>query len=99
MFAGLSPEVSNAAGYTIGAVFSYTANKTWTFKSTGSLKKEFPKFLASILVAYGLNLLTLVVCIRVFDFNQYLSQLVSGGIYVVSLFVFLKHFTFKQAAN
>lgn len=99
MFAGLSAEISNAMGYAIGSIVSYTAHKIWTFKSDECPKKEFPKYLASILVAYGLNLLTLAVCVRVLDFNPFLSQFLSGGIYVASSFLFLKHFIFKLVSK
>lgn len=95
MLIGLSAEVSNVLGYAIGLVVSYIAHKIWTFKSEASHKKEFPKFLTSVVTAYGLNLLMLVICVRVLSINPYLSQLISGGVYVVTSFFFLKYFTFK----
>lgn len=95
MFIGLSAEISNGLGYAIGLVVSYIAHKTWTFESKASLKREFSKFVASIVIAYGLNLLVLVICIRVLDINSYLSQLISGGVYVVTSFFLLKYFAFK----
>ena len=93
---GLSAEVSNALGYAIGSIVSYIAHKVWTFKSEASLKKEFPKFLTAVTIGYGLNLLVLVICVRVLSVNPYLSQLISGGVYVVTSFFFLKYFTFNS---
>lgn len=99
MIVGLSAEASNAAGYAIGLAVSYMAHKIWTFKSQMSHKKEIPKFLASVGTAYGLNLLTLVICVRVLNINPYLSQLISGGVYVATSFFFLKYFTFTTGAK
>lgn len=95
MFAGLSAEVSNALGYTIGVFVSYLSHKFWTFKSDQGHKKEFAKFVAVVLTAYGLNLLILVICVRLLNINPYLSQLISGSVYVIASFFFLKYFAFK----
>jgi len=99
MLAGLSPEISNVSGYAIGSIFSYTTHKIWIFKSDARPQKEFSKYLTSTMGAYGLNLLTLVICVRLLDFNPYLSQFLSFGIYLVFSFLFLKYFTFKQESK
>ena len=99
MLAGLSPAASNISGYSIGSIFSYTTHKIWTFKSDARPQKEFPKYLISNMGAYGLNLLTLVICVRLLDFDPYLSQFLSLSVYLILSFIFLKHFTFKRDSN
>ena len=95
MYIGVLPEVSNIIGYTVGISVSYLLNKTYTFKSKTHPKKEFPKFVFSLLIAYGLNFLTLILCIRAFNINPYISQILSGGVYTVSGFLFSKYFAFR----
>ena len=95
MYLGISPEISNITGYGIGISVSYLLNKTYTFKSKTHPKKEFPKFVFSLLIAYGLNFLTLILCIRVFNINPYISQVLSGGVYTISGFLLSKYFAFK----
>ena len=96
MYLGTSPEISNVIGYAVGICVSYVLNKTYTFKSKAHPKKEFPKFVASLLLAYGLNFLTLVICIRVIHINAYVSQIISGAVYTVSGFLFTKYFAFRE---
>ncbi|MEM3845541.1 MAG: GtrA family protein [Candidatus Parvarchaeota archaeon] len=95
MYVGVSPEVSNIIGYAIGITVSYVLNKIYTFKSKAHPKKEFPKFVASLLAAYGLNFVTLVICVRILHINAYVSQIISGAVYTLSGFVFVRYFAFK----
>lgn len=96
---GLSLELSNALGYAIGLLVSYITHKVWSFKSEASLKKEFPKFITAVTVGYGINILVLLICARLLSINPYISQLISGGFYVVTSFFLLKYFTFKSVAK
>jgi putative flippase GtrA len=96
MYIGVSPEVSNIVVYAIGIMVSYTLNKIYTFQSKAHPRKEFPKFVLSLLTSYGLNFLTLVLCIHIFKINPYISQIISGAVYTISGFVFLKYFAFRQ---
>ncbi len=97
MLAGMSAELSNVLGYVFGLIVSYLSHKFLTFKSKGGAKAEFPKFLVTVFFSYGLNFLTLLFCIKVININQYLSQIISGGVYVVTSFFFLKYFAFRSA--
>ena len=96
MFVGVSPEISNIVGYAVGISVSYVLNKIYTFQSKAHPKKEFPKFVLSLLASYTLNFLTLVLCIHILKINPYISQIISGAVYTISGFVFLKYFAFKS---
>jgi len=96
MFLGVSPEISNIVGYAVGISVSYVLNKIYTFQSKAHPKKEFPKFVLSLLASYTLNFLTLVLCIHIFKINPYISQIISGTVYTISGFVFLKYFAFRS---
>jgi putative flippase GtrA len=99
MFLGVSPEISNIVGYAVGISVSYVLNKIYTFQSKAHPKKEFPKFVLSLLASYTLNFLTLVLCIHILKINPYISQIISGAVYTVSGFVFLKYFAFRGSKD
>lgn len=95
MFCGFSPEVSNLVGYIVGIFVSYVLNKYFTFKKNKKSKKEFFKFALSMLIAYLLNFLTLLICYRILNIDKYLSQIIAGVIYTLSGFIFSKFYAFK----
>jgi len=86
-------------GYAVGISVSYVLNKIYTFQSKAHPKKEFPKFVLSLLASYTLNFLTLVLCIHIFKVNPYISQIISGAVYTISGFVFLKYFAFRGSKD
>jgi GtrA-like protein. len=83
-------------GYAVGISVSYVLNKIYTFQSKAHPKKEFPKSVLSLLASYTLNFLTLVLCIHILKINPYISQIISGAVYTLSGFVFLKYFAFRS---
>lgn len=95
MFFGLSPELSNVAGYSFGVCLSYLLNKFFTFKSRAKKGAEFLKFVISMLTAYILNFITLKVLLE-FQINAYLAQIISGGVYTLSGFLLSKFWAFKE---
>ena len=49
-----------------------------------------------LLASYTLNFLTLILCIHILKINPYISQIISGAVYTISGFVFLKYFAFRS---
>ncbi|WP_456058207.1 GtrA family protein [Campylobacter hominis] len=94
MFTGISPEISNLSGYSIGIVISYILNKIFTFQSKTKSKIEFIKFILAMLMAYILNFITLKICLSL-SINPYISQIFTGGIYTISGFLLSKFWVFK----
>lgn len=97
--AGLTPLWSNAVGYGTGLVVSYGLNKWYTFQSRQKSCSEFIRFVLVFLVAYGINVATLMVSIDVAGIHAGLSQLVAGAAYVGSSFLMQKHIVFKAGAQ
>ena len=99
MWHGFSPEISNIIGYGVGICFSFVMNKVFTFKSKQASKKanlaEFIKFISSMLIAWGLNFITLKICLN-FGVNAYISQIISGGIYTITGYLLSKIWVFKK---
>ena len=44
LYCSLMPELANALGYGIGFIVSYCLNKTFTFASSSSHKRDLPRF-------------------------------------------------------
>ncbi|MCX7921117.1 MAG: GtrA family protein [Clostridia bacterium] len=92
----VSYKIANPIGYILGFVNSFFFNKHWTFKSTGSIKKESFMFVViagvSYLLQYGL-VIFLVESLRV---EQNLAQLIGMPFYTALGFVGNKLFNFKN---
>ena len=95
--AGLSPELSNAAGYMIGLLVSYFLNRYFTFRSTQRRSTEFARFLLVFLSAYAANLTVLVVLVRVLGIHAGPSQIVAGVIYIGTTYLLNKHYVFQSS--
>lgn len=91
-----SPEASNAAGYGIGLVTSYLLNRIYTFRSKNRKRYEFGRFLFVFAVAFAANMATLYTMVRWLVWNPYYSQILAGGIYVITSYLLNRAFVFKQ---
>jgi len=91
MFFGLDAKISNAIGYTIGAVVSYILNSRYTFKSQTSVSLAL-KFFGVLLVSYIINFVVLSYMLVYTD--AYISQIISGIVYTLSSFVLAKYLVF-----
>lgn len=95
MFGGVAPEVANLVGYLCGFLLSYFLNKTFTFGSKASHKRDFTRFLIAMSGAYMANLAVLILCYRALNINEYLAQILAGIAYTACGFVFNKFFAFR----
>ena len=95
--AGLSPELSNAAGYAVGLLVSYFLNRHFTFRSAQRRSTEFVRFGIVFLVAYTANLVVLIVLVRTLEVHAGLSQLIAGIIYVGTAYLLNKHYVFRSS--
>lgn len=94
MLMGFSPVLSNAIGYTIGAMFSFYLNSYYTFKLKNHTFSTMIKFFGVLGIAYGLNLLILQIFLSLV--NAYMAQIIAGIVYTLSAFVLMKIFVFKE---
>ncbi len=95
-FIGLMPELSNAIGYAIAFINSYVLNKKFTFESKNKHKQDFIRFAFATILAYLINLLSLVICFRVFYINEYISLIIANIIYVIVGYILHRFWTFKK---
>lgn len=96
MFFGVIPETANLIGYICGIILSYFLNKTFTFKSQNSHKKDFWRFAIAMALAYLINLAVLVITHRMLGIDKYVSQIISGIFYTASGYIFNRFFAFKN---
>lgn len=95
--AGLSPELSNAAGYAVGLLVSYFLNRNFTFKSDQRLSTELVRFTLVFLTAYMANLVVLIVLVRALAIHAGASQVIAGVIYIGTTYVLNKHYVFRSS--
>lgn len=98
MFAGVGAYISNMLGYAFGIVFSYFMNKNFTFKSKNKSNIHFIKFVLAMLIAYGLNLLSLYLALNLI-INPYIAQCLAGVVYTISGYLLSRFFVFKRLSK
>ena len=98
MFIGVGPYLSNALGYVVGFFLSFFLSKHFVFRSKGRALLEGLKFLGFMGIAYLLNFAALHVLFR-FSINAYLSQLFSGAIYSLAMYLFSRKWVFLSSTK
>ncbi len=94
-FVGVIPEIANAIGYILAFINSYILNRKFTFKSKNNHKRDFTRFLFVTIIVYFANLLTLVICFRTFNMNEYISLIIANIVYIILGYILHKCWTFK----
>jgi putative flippase GtrA len=85
---------ANALGYGAGLVNSFALNSRWTFGYRGPQLPAIVKFLAVALVAYAMNLLTVLLLIR-YGVDSYLAQALGIPPYTLTTYLASKLFVFR----
>jgi putative flippase GtrA len=93
---GLSPELSNAAGYAVGLIASYSLNRNFTFQSLQRRSTEFVLFLTVFLSSYTANIFILIFLVRVLAVHPGLSQVLAGIVYIGIAFTLNKRYVFRK---
>jgi putative flippase GtrA len=86
---------ANALGYAIGITVSFTLNSRWTFNHDGPQWPALIKFVLVSLVAYGMNLLTVMVSIHYLGLNDYLAQALGTPPYTLTSYFASKYLVFN----
>lgn len=94
---GVEPVLSNAAGFGLGLLNSFIMNKRYTFQSAA--EGSMMPFLVSFAIAYGLNLVVLVVSSPLASLNVLIPQAAGMLTYNVVFFVLMKLWVFAGASE
>jgi len=86
---------ANAIGYSVGLIIGFTLNSRWTFAYRGRQLPALIKFLLVALVAYAMNLLTVLILIRQLDLNSYVAQALGIPPYTLTTYLASKFIVFR----
>ena len=92
---GLGAELSNAIGYAVGLLVSYTLNRHFTFASKHRRTTEFARFLLVFGIAYALNFAVLLVLLHGLHVHAGVSQVLAGIVYVGASYLMNKFWVFR----
>jgi len=87
---------ANVAGYSVGLALSFLLNKHWTFRFGGASNLAAVRFLGAFILAYSVNLMTVLTCIRLLGMDGYLAQAIGVIPYTVSFYALSKGFVFRD---
>lgn len=85
---------ANALGYSAGLALSFTLNSRWTFGYRGARAPAAVKFVLVALLAYAVNLLTVLLALRL-DLNDYLAQALGVPPYTLASYFLNKYLVFR----
>jgi putative flippase GtrA len=86
---------ANAIGYAAGLTTSFTLNSRWTFAYRGRRLPALIKFLLVAAVAYGMNLLTVLILIHHAGMNGYIAQALGIPPYTLTTYLASKFIVFR----
>jgi putative flippase GtrA len=98
---GSTPTVAeylgNLLGFIVSVLTNYYLNRRWTFRSSGAVSSELPKFVTVSIVAYLVNLGVFTVARHGVHLDDNLSQLVAIACVMPINFVLNKLWSFRGA--
>ena len=92
---GTGDVVSNALGYAVGLANSFAWNRRWTFAHSGAVLPAAARFVIVFLIAYFLNLATVMAAIHLFGVNGYVAQALGIAPYTAFFYVGSRWFAFR----
>jgi putative flippase GtrA len=90
---------ANAIGYAVGLSTSFTLNSRWTFDYRGPQLPALIKFLLVAALAYGMNLLTVMILIHYAGVNGYIAQALGIPPYTLTTYLASKFIVFRVQAD
>ncbi len=98
----LDIDLAKAAGFIIGTVFAYLANRLWTFNRPAVKADSILRFILLYALTLGINVFVNSVLNRIFIDLEYIRQfafLAATGISATLNFIGMKFFVFKPATD
>jgi putative flippase GtrA len=93
MWLGVSPYISNVAGYAVGFIFGFLLSKKFVFRSNGHYVTESIRYLIAFLISFLCNLLILHFLLT--NFNAVASQVLAAAGYTVIMYILARMYVFK----
>ena len=93
-FLNVHPIVANMAGFAVGIFFSFTLAKFFVFKRRSNTKIQMQRYASSFVLAYGLNLIILVL-LKEF-LHAGLAQVAAISVYVIVMYALMRFYIFSD---
>lgn len=87
--------MANALGFAVSVMTNYYLNRRWTFRSTGRVAAELPKFITVSIVAYAANLVVFSAART--QLGPVVSQLIAIAVVMPINYVANKLWSFRHA--
>ena len=95
-FYGVAPEAAASGIYLLGASTSYVGNYKWTFDSRSAHASALPKFVATHILGFSLQLLLISCLYRKIGLSHQLAQLVTVGCVAIFLFLSFRYYVYPK---
>jgi putative flippase GtrA len=96
---GSTPTVAeylgNLLGFIVSVLTNYYLNRRWTFRSSGAVRSELPKFFTVSVVAYLVNLGVFTIARHVLRLDDNVSQLIAIACVMPINFILNKLWSFR----
>jgi len=99
MSLGVSPFVSNVAGYAVGLLISFSLSKIFVFESKRQTGPELRRYLLSFLLSFLLNLVVLGALTESAQVSAVVAQLAAISVYVLLMFLLSRWVVFKDGVD
>ncbi len=94
---GMGDVMANLLGYAIGLANSFALNRQWTFNHAGSMASALGPFILVFLIAYLLNLGTVLLAIDVLGANGFIAHAIGALPYTVFFYAGTRWFVFRPS--
>lgn len=96
MALGISPLLSNIAGYTTGFVFGFVLSKKFVFRSHGHFLKESLRYLKAFFLAFLCNVAMLQLCLYWNPSQAVLGQFLAAVTYTILMYLLVRFYVFRM---
>ena len=93
---GLGNVIANAAGYSVAFLWSFALNRKWTFYHKGAVRPALVRYLLATLVAYGMNLIVVILVARWLSQGSLFVQVDGMLTYTAVAYVGARYFVFPR---
>lgn len=97
--AGLPPLLANALGFLVGLAVSFVLNSSFTFGRDPRSLSRLIRYLVVFLLAYGCNLVAVLVLDRLFPAQETLTHIAGIIPYTIVFFLLADRFVFREAPS
>lgn len=96
---GLGNVAANIVGYSVAFLWSFALNRKWTFYHQGAVGSALLRYLLATLLAYGLNLLVVVVAERCLSRGSLFVQIDGMVTYTAAAYLGARYYVFRRASR